>query len=397
MRVRHALFSIISLAGILQLSLYAQIRPSNGKQILKSLEQYQEMRENSLLKHYPATCIGPSAQGGRVTAIAVHPDTSKTFYVGFASGGVFRTDNNGISFYPVFDNQGALGVSDIVISPSNPNVIWVATGENNSSRSSYAGCGLYYSADGGKTWQHRGLQNSHHIGKIAIHPTNPETLWVASLGGLYSDYGAKGIYKTVNSGKSWIRVLETEEETGFIDIKINPKDPEQLWAASWERSRSAWNFDEDGPGSAIYMTEDGGLHWDKTSRGLPEGDYLGRIGIAVSPSNPRTLYAVIDNQESKPDKKDKDETKLTFQELVGMSVEGFMRIENERLNDFLKSNGFPKKYTAETVREGIKNGDYTTDDIANYKGDANKALFNTDVIGSQVYKSDNGGKKLASG
>lgn len=372
---------------------YSQsILPSTPAEMEASVNQTKKLRSVSVLKHYPVRSTGPVVMSGRVTDIAVHPENPRIFYIGFASGGVFKTTNSGNTMEPVFDYEGTLGIGDLAISRSNPEVIWVGTGENNSSRSSYAGAGVYKSNNGGKSWAYAGLRGTQHIGRIVIHPTNENTVWVASQGALYSKNEDRGIFKTTDGGLTWRKTLFVDDSTGIIDLAIHPTNPEILWAASWERDRKAWDFKEGGIGSSIYKSTDGGDTWHKSANGLPQGSFTGRIGIDVSRNNPDILYAVVDNQfETKKEKK-QDLSELTSVAFTNMSKNEFLKLDNKQLDGYLKRNNFPEKYDAVKVKKEIQAGKYTPKALADYLGDANQALFETDVTGMEVYRSDNGGK-----
>ena len=186
---------------------------------------------------------------GRITDIEVPDGTSYTIVVATASGGVWKTTNEGTTWRAIFEHAPSTSIGDIAISESNPHIIWVGTGENNSSRSSYSGTGVYKSTDGGKTWKHMGLTDSHHIGRIIVHPQNSDIVYVAAIGHLYSKNRERGIYKTTDGGKNWKEILHVNERTGFIDLAMDLSDSNILYAAAWDRIRKAWNMWESGPGS----------------------------------------------------------------------------------------------------------------------------------------------------
>lgn len=368
-----------------------EVKPTTTQELEQSIQKRNQLRETSIFKHYPIRSVGPVVMSGRVTDIAVHPENSRIFYVGYASGGVFKTTNSGNTMEPVFDHQDALGVGDLAISPADPDVIWVGTGENNSSRSSYAGAGVFKSMDAGKSWEFAGLRGSHHIGRVIAHPTDVNTAWVASLGPLYSYSSERGVYKTTDGGKTWNKTLFVNDSTGVIDLVIHPENPDILWASTWEKDRKAWNFKESGNGSAIWKSTDGGLTWTKSVTGFPQGSHVGRIGLDVSMSNPDVLYAVLDNQYETKKEVDADPDELTQSSFIKMSKKEFAKLSNKKLNQFLRRNGFPEKYSAERVKRDVAAGLYEPKALAEFLGDANAALFDTQVNGAEVYRSDDGG------
>jgi photosystem II stability/assembly factor-like uncharacterized protein len=365
----------------------------NAQELLSSFDVRNNLAKTSLLKDYPVRNIGPTVQGGRIVDIEVNLKNTKEFYVGFASGGIFRTVSNGISFQPVFDNVDALGIGDFALSQSDINIMYVGTGEKNGSRSSYAGSGLYKTIDGAKTWQRAGLATTQHISRVIIHPQNNNVVWVAAIGALYTSSPERGVFKTVDGGKTWKKTLFINDSTGVIDLIVNPKNPDELIASAWERSRKAWSFKGNGENSAIYRSIDGGETWTKSMTGFAIGKTVGRIGLKYAASDPRIVYAILDNQKEVEDKKKKKESdKLKIENFRTMSKEDFLKLENTKLDEFLKENGFPKKYSAEGIKKDIKEGKYTVKSIGDYYGaDANQKLFDTKVTGAEVYRSNDGG------
>ena len=391
--IKQGVLTCIGLA--VSLSTFAQVVPPSSKaDIEASVEQRSQLRSNSIFDHYPVRSVGPVVMSGRVTDIEVHPDNPRVFYIGFGSGGVFRSTNSGNTMEPIFDHQdGALGIGDMELSAANPEIIWVGTGENNSSRSTYAGTGIYKSTDAGETWEFSGLRNSQHIGKIVSHPSDENTVWVASLGALYSSNSERGVYKTTDGGTTWNRTLFINDSTGIVDLRIHPTNPEILWATAWEKDRKAWNFKEGGESSGIYKSTDGGENWTKLTNGLPDGPHVGRIGIDVSHSNPDIIYAVIDNQYETKTEREIETGQLTQKSFTEMNKREFLRLDNEALNRYLRSNRFPSEYTAESVKKDVENDKYPPRALADYLGgDANAALFDTEINGLEVYRSDDGGE-----
>ena len=255
--------------------------------------------DEALLRAFTYRNLGPFRMGARTSDIAVPTAPAKdhlyTFYVSFWTGGLWKTTNNGTTFEPVFDGQSKLPIGDVTVAPSDANLVWVGTGDAFTSRSSYAGDGVYKSTDAGKTWTNMGLRDSHHIARITIHPTNPDIVYVAAMGHLYSENPERGVFRTTNGGKTWDKVLYVNETIGVIDLVMNPKNPETLYAATYDKQRLPWQMVNGGPESAIYKTTDGGKAWTRLRAGLPEGR-IGRIGLDMFYGNPDILYAVIENQ-----------------------------------------------------------------------------------------------------
>jgi photosystem II stability/assembly factor-like uncharacterized protein len=240
--------------------------------------------------------IGPANTGGRIDdfAVARVPGAPDAIYVATASGGLFKSTNQGTSWMPVFDKVDAMmSIGDVTVAPSNPNIVWVGTGEANNRQSSSWGDGVYRSIDAGRTWTRMGLTDTKHIGRIVIHPTNPDIVYVAAVGHLWGPNDERGVFKTIDGGRTWKKVLSVDENTGATDIVMDPQDPETLFAAMYQRQRREWGFNGGGPGSGIYRTHDGGATWQKLENGLPKGD-KGRIGLDVFAGDGRIVYAAIE-------------------------------------------------------------------------------------------------------
>lgn len=261
--------------------------------------QEESLSHAELLDFLSYREIGPAKQSGRIVDLAVPLSQPYTFYVASASGGLWKTVNNGTTFEPIFDNENVISIGDIAVAPSNPEIVWVGTGEANNSRSSYWGDGVYKSADGGKSWKNMGLEESHHIGRIVIHPKNPDIVYVAALGHLYSFNEERGLYKTIDGGQTWKKVLYISEKVGVVDVAMNFSEPDILFAASYDKQRLPWHFEEGGPGSGIYKSVDGGESWEKLDGGLPEGK-IGRIGLDIYQKDPNIIYATIENANTRP-------------------------------------------------------------------------------------------------
>ncbi len=239
--------------------------------------------------------LGPAVVGGRIDDIAASESNPDLIYVGTASGGVWRSVDGALTWKPIFEKVGAMSIGAVAIAPSDASVIWVGTGEANNRQSSSWGDGVYKSTDGGETWTNMGLRDTQHIGRVVIDPRNTNVVYVAALGHLWGSNEERGLYKTSDGGKSWSRVLYIDADTGVVDVKLDPQSPDTVYAAAYQRRRTAFGFNGGGPNSAIYKSTDGGASWKKLVKGLPyaEGGDTGRIGIAVYRKNPRIVYAQV--------------------------------------------------------------------------------------------------------
>ena len=242
--------------------------------------------------------IGPAMTSGRIADIAIHPENENIWYVGVGSGGVWKTTNSGTTWTPIFDKQKVYSIGCVTIDPINPHTIWVGTGENVGGRHVGFGDGIYVSYDDGKTWQNMGLENSEHISKIIVHPENSDIVWAASQGPLWSKGGDRGIYKTVDGGKTWKRTLGDTEWVGATDILINPNNPDILYAATWQRHRTVAGYLGGGPGSGLHKSTDGGETWTALKNGIPKSN-LGKTGLAMSPFNSDVIYAALEMDRTK--------------------------------------------------------------------------------------------------
>jgi photosystem II stability/assembly factor-like uncharacterized protein len=237
--------------------------------------------------------IGPAFTSGRIADIAIHPENHNIWYVAVGSGGVWKTANAGVTWTPVFDSQPVYSIGCISIDPNNPNTVWVGTGEDVGGRHVGIGDGVYKSTDGGQHWEHMGLQASEHIARIIIHPVHSDVVYVAAQGPLWKKGGERGIYKSVDGGEHWKRVLGDDDWTGAADLVIDPRDPDWIYAATWQRHRTVAAYMGGGPGSGIHRSRDGGETWEKLTRGIPTSN-LGKIGLAISPQDPDVVYAAIE-------------------------------------------------------------------------------------------------------
>ncbi len=396
--MRKLLFLLLILSSFLS---QAQVKPTPATDRLKSIAIRKQLSQSSVANQTGFRNIGPSVQSGRVVDIDVNPNNSTEFYVAYATGGLWHTVNNGISFTPIFDSEDIIGIGDIAVNWTTRE-IWVGTGEVNSSRSTYAGLGVYKSNDNGKTWTWLGLGDSHHIGEIKLHHTDPNTAWVAVLGHLYSPNKERGVYKTTDGGKTWKQTLFVDDNTGAVDLDIHPTNPNELYAAMWYRTRRAWNFEESGETSGIFKSTDGGETWQKISvvgAGFPTGAGVGRIGLAIAVKNPNTVYAVVDNNEKRAASTtataaNRDTSSYALDQLKDLNKEQFANLDNKKLNAFLRNprNRVPGNYTAETLKAAVAADKFQPTVLYDYFYDANAALFANAVKGCELYRSDDAGK-----
>ncbi|MDG2471117.1 MAG: hypothetical protein P8M80_17675 [Pirellulaceae bacterium] len=318
---------------------------------------------DDILGQFKAREIGPAATGGRIVDIEADPENPFRILVASASGGLWLTENNGTTWNNIFERENTISIGDIAIDPKDFDVIWVGTGEANNQRSSLWGDGVYKSTDRGKTWNNTGLVDSHHIGRIVIDPNDPEVVYVAALGHLYSSNKERGLFKTKDGGKTWNKALFVNEQVGVVDVVIDPANSNVIYAATYERLRRAWDFDGAGPGSAIYKSNDAGHTWKKLTSGLPAGN-IGRIGIAVYPQNPEILYATVSNQNlaqaeaTRPGQPSSDEKRPKVKpgeaksenEIVQTPFGFYLQVENEKL---LIAG---VESASQFARQGLKNG-----------------------------------------
>lgn len=364
-RYASFLMMVLVLAGTRQV--FAQAAPSEREQEIRTVEQQiqdlqkklQELRQPAAkpapsapvglpadwVKALNWRSIGPANMGGRITALAVHEADPTTYWVATASGGLLKTTNNGRTFEHQFDREATVSIGDVCVAPSNKDIVWVGTGENNPRNSVSFGDGVYKSIDGGKTWKNMGLRQTFQIGKILIHPTDPNTVYVGALGRLYGPNPERGLYKTTNGGDTWERILFVDDRTGVIDMRMHPTDPESLVIATWERLRDGFDswpgggaaegydgydpIKKWGPGSGIYKTTDGGRTFRKLTQGLPSCA-MGRIGLDWYQKDPKTLFAVIDTEQIGMGEYTKD---IRFAPYLGVAGEDMANNQGVRVLD----------------------------------------------------------------
>ncbi len=299
----------VGLASVLAVALSAQAPaapqvplPTDPQVRFTGFEQHRAMKAASPFKALNWQFLGPTNISGRVTDVAVAAPRGKTYtmYAATATGGVWKTENDGVTWTPIFEQEITASIGDIELAPNDPNVIWLGTGEANIFRSSNAGAGIYKSTDAGRTWKHLGLAATHTIARIVIHPTSPDTVYVAASGREWTDNEDRGVYKTTDGGATWQKILYVSPRTGAIDLVMDPTDPNVLYAATWQRIRKKWHDPRNEPDykdSGIHKTTDGGRTWTPINAGLPAAPLRGRIGLDVARSNPSVLYAFVDNYD----------------------------------------------------------------------------------------------------
>jgi photosystem II stability/assembly factor-like uncharacterized protein len=296
----RSLFLIGSMA--LCLATTAQNRPSSGADRQKAFQQQKALAAKSPYKSLQWRNIGPDNISGRVSEVLGVPGNKNIIWASFATGGFWKTEDAGKSWKPLFDNEGTLSVGSFDVAKSNPNIIYLGSGEANIFRASLPGMGVYKSEDGGKSWKHIGLENTSTISRVIIHPSNPNHVYVAASGNEWSNNKERGLYETTDGGKTWKRLIN-DDPNGVIDLVMHPTDPKTMYASTWNRIRLRWSDPTPQDGDFIWKTTDGGKTWTKLTNGLPQTKFTGRVGLALSRSNPNILYAYIDNHTPKREPK----------------------------------------------------------------------------------------------
>jgi photosystem II stability/assembly factor-like uncharacterized protein len=296
----RSLFLIGSMA--LCLATTAQNRPSTGADRQKAFQQQKALAAKSPYKSLQWRNVGPDNISGRVSEVLGVPGNKNIIWASFATGGFWKTEDAGKSWKPLFDNEGTLSVGSFDVAKSNPNIIYLGSGEANIFRASLPGMGVYKSEDGGKSWKHIGLENTSTISRVIIHPSNPNHVYVAASGNEWSNNKERGLYETTDGGKTWKRLIN-DDPNGVIDLVMHPTDPKTMYASTWNRIRLRWSDPTPQDGDFIWKTTDGGKTWSKLTNGLPQTKFTGRVGLALSRSNPNILYAYIDNHTPKREPK----------------------------------------------------------------------------------------------
>ncbi|GAB4467499.1 MAG: exo-alpha-sialidase [Thermoflexibacter sp.] len=293
-------------------------RASSGKERMKAFQTHEKLLASSPYKNITWRLVGPNTRSGRSTDVWGIAGKPNIMYAAFATGGFWKTEDAGSSWIPLFDKQGTQAIGNFALAPSNPDIIYLGTGEANIFRASLAGMGIYKSTDGGKSWQYLGLENTGTIARIIVHPQNPDIVYVAASGNEWSYNSERGVYQSTNGGKSWQKILYVDEKTGCIDLVIDPSDANTLYASMWNRIRKRWSDPVPEDGDYIYKSTDGGKTWRIINKGLPDTKYTGRIGLAVAPSKPNVVYAFIDNhlEKRKPREGETDSYERPVEKIV---------------------------------------------------------------------------------
>ncbi|MBX3119717.1 MAG: hypothetical protein KF784_11675 [Fimbriimonadaceae bacterium] len=366
---------------------------SNTAERLAGYEIRMKMEKDSFFSKLMWRNVGPEHQSGRVLAIATPLNKPDDLYVAFATGGLWRTRDWGISWESLFDQESSFGIGQIALS-ADGQTIWVGTGEPNSQRTSYQGTGVFKSTDSGKTWQHMGLADTNHIGAVVMDPKNPNTVYVAALGHLYSANDDRGVFKTTDGGKTWQHVLKINDLTGVAELVMDPTNSNVLYASGWERERRAWDFRDSGPGTAVFKSVDAGKTWTKLTNGLPSGD-LGRIGLAVAKSKPNVLYAFVDNWNADPDSIYEDEYtpsgQLTPRRFMLLDKDKFVAVEKATMTGFLRST-MPAGTDIDKVIADVGSGKMTLSDVMAAMEKRNPEIFTLERVTHEIYRSDDSGK-----
>jgi len=263
---------------------------------MRSWAHHQKLKKESQFKNLKWRQAGPAFQGGRIESIACPPGYTSTIYVGVGSGNLWKSNNNGTTWQPIFENESTFAIGAVAVSQSDPNIVWVGTGEVLMARSSYAGTGAFKSADGGGTWSNMGLHDTYHIARVLIDPHDPDIVYAAAIGHNYTYNKQRGLFKTTDGGRTWNKILYVSNRVGCVEVAMDPDDNSILYAVMWERDRKAWNNVEAGPGSGLYKSTDAGSNWELLSEGLPRGKHVGRMAIAIAESDPNVVYVLVDNQ-----------------------------------------------------------------------------------------------------
>ncbi len=362
---------------------------------LAQFDRHRALGRNSRFRDLAWKSIGPTFCGGRIVDIEGYEKRPDKIWAAAATGGLWMTEDRGRTWRSSFEQEATASIGDIAVSQGDERLVWLGSGESNAQSQSFPGCGVFKSGDGGKTWRHMGLAATRHIARIVIDPVNPDTVYVAAAGNLFSPSADRGVYKTSDGGRTWEKVLFVSDRTGVIDLAMEPGKRSVLYAAAWDKERRPWNFSESGPESGIYKTVDGGRTWTRLEGGLPAGPHVGRIGLAVSRSNPAVVYALLDNQEAKTaglTGGGRRQSGLTVTRLEQMDSQGFLLLPDEQLALFLAENRAPGVFSPAILKNLVRSGRLLPRLIAQSLVDANNRRLDPNIIGAEVYRSDDRGR-----
>lgn len=393
MILRPRTFIALCFALAASTAAFAQKPGDDATPAWQAWKAHELLESESLFQGLKWRSIGPTVQGGRVVEVASIPGQPYGFYVAYATGGVWKTTNNGVSFIPLSDQMPTMVTGAIAVDQNLPKRLWLGSGEPNASRSSYGGMGLFLSDDEGAHFRHVGLTDVDRIARIVVHPKDSQRVCVAAIGRLYSDGGRRGVFCTRDGAETWVQSLPGVGRTGAIDLAVDPNNPEVMYAAMWDHSRSAFKFSESGSGSGIYKSSDGGASWNRLQGGFPQGQHVGRIGLAVSTSSPGVVYASVDNWEDLPaSEQDLGDQPLSARRLKTMSKEDFLAQDPDDIESFIRSNDLETELDAKSLIAKVESDEITVADLVAALNDAEAALFNTDIRGLEIYRSDDSGE-----
>jgi photosystem II stability/assembly factor-like uncharacterized protein len=376
------------------LTSFAQDSATDPKTRMESWQHHLDLKEQSIFKELKWRTVGPTFCSGRIESIAIHPANPFTIYVGVGSGNIWKTVNNGVTWKPIFEKESTFTIGRLAIAPSDTNIIWVGTGEVLMARSSFAGTGVFKSVDAGKTWQNMGLHDTHHIGQVLIDPLNPDIVYIAAIGHNYTQNEERGLFKTSDGGKTWDKILYISDRTGVVEVVMDPSDNKTIYAVAWERDRKAWNNVDNGEGSGVYKSTDAGNTWKKLTTGLPTGGDIGRFGLAIAPSNPEVIYAVLDNRTPRPGQERREPTsELTIEKINQMSKTQFLELDPEIFDVFLREQGMRGGYNAEGLQKMIREDELTLQTLVKHLSNLKERQeARVNIVGGELYRSNNKGE-----
>ncbi len=369
------------------------VRPMPAAIRLQAFDKRMQMEKDSIFQSVPWRSVGSEEQGGRVVDIESPLSEPLTLYIAYATGGLWRTEDDGITWTPLFDKYSSFAIGDFDVTDDGK-TMWLGTGENNSARTHYTGTGVFKSTDRGETWQHMGLADTLHIGRIVIDPRNSNVVYVAAMGGQYSEGRDRGVYKTTDGGKTWKHVLSINEYAGAIDLVMKPNDNKVLYAAMWGRSRRAWNIAESGPGGGIYKSTDSGETWTIVND-LPKDYAAGRGGLAVTPADPNRVYVYMDTYQGDQDTQWDDERvpdgELTVWRFWRMSSDLLKQVPEDKLREFLRSR-IPTSANLDDVVKRVKDGSLDQVALGNMMLERNPNMFALRQTLYRIYVTKDNGR-----